>query len=338
MNNLFESFGVGFGDPTSCQEFLELTSLAEKSGFTSLWIQEGSQKSSLILAAAALQTSRKLVVGTGITSPFRRHPQILGMETATLNELSGGRFILGLGAAENSMINYGVKESAIQAMRETLEIVKGTFSTDGFTYQGKIFSINTPQKRLTKLNLPIYVGAIGPRMLDLASQFADGLLITRRGGFSREYVKYAIARIAKGAEKEGRATQDVHTLAFFETSLSKDGDLAREHIKPVLATYTIPQTPPIVLEIAGINKNEIEQVKLNYVNGDREAAINSITDEMIEKFSLSGTPEECLNKLRKYQETGLRTPILQIHGPNKKTAIELAAKEIVPQLTHNYQK
>jgi len=120
---------------------LELALLSEKEGFGSLWIQEGIQRSPLTLSAAVLQAVRQIFVGTGVTSPFRRHPQVLALEAATLSELSGGRFILGIGAAEASIANYGLRAKLVQAMRDAFKIIRGILSQGICSICGdKIFS------------------------------------------------------------------------------------------------------------------------------------------------------------------------------------------------------
>ncbi len=338
MNQVFESFGIGFGGDLPAQEFLGLVAVAEKEHYQSLWVQEGSQRSSLALSSAALQTTKRMIVGTGVTSPFRRHPQILAMEAATLNEISNGRFILGLGAAENSIVNYGLHIPVVQGMKDTFNIVRGILSNENFSYTSEVFSLKASQKQWSMENLPIYMGAIGPRMLDLAGEYADGLLITRRGGFSPTYLKYAIDRVIKTAKLKGRNYAKINFLAFFETSLSKNGSLAKQFIKRTLATYTLPQMPDIVLKKAGIPETDIQAVRSSYLKGDVQTAVRHVTDDMVETFALAGTPSECLEKLQEHVSSGLKVPILYVHGPDTRAAIELAARQVVPHLTENPRK
>ena len=330
MNN-FESVGVGFGGDLGCTDLERLASLAEKLRFHSLWVQEGDDRSSVLLAAAALNATKKIAVGTAITSPFRRHPHTLAVETATLNEASNSRFILGIGSAERLMHSFRISGKPIEGMRDALAILRGMFESDNFTYDGKAFSLNIPQARL-KFSSPIYMGAIGPKMLDLVGELADGLLLTRRGTFSPLYTRYAIARVVEKARQIGRDTAKINFLGFFETSISEDGEEARQFAKKILATYTIPRTPSSVLKLAGIRSNDVETVKTNYAKGDIDTAIEHVTDDLVDKFALAGTPAQCLERLQEYRETGLKCPVLYIHGPNLEVAAELAATKIVPKL------
>ena len=331
----FDSVGVGFGDYADSHDFLNLVRLADKANFSSLWIQEGDQRSALSLAALALNSTVRVKVGVGVTSPLRRHPQILAIEAATLNEMSGGRFILGLGVASSAITNYGLETRPVRTMRDTFRIVRGLLSNESsqFSYNGEAFSLKTAQKRLNMPSVPIYLGAIGPRMLDLAGEVADGLVMTRRGSFSVEYVKYAIERVVKSAKSHKRDPSKIDFLAFFETCISENENTAVQFAKKILGAYTIPKTPSFVLNLAGIKEEEIMAVKGRYLKGDIAGAIDAVTDEMVDKFAVAGTPSQCLEKLVGFTKTGLKTPILYIHGPEKKIAAELAAERIVPKLT-----
>lgn len=326
---------MGFDDYTDSHQLVELFRLAERGKFSSLWVQEGDQRSSLTLAGLALTSTSHVKVGVGVTSPLRRHPQMLAVEAATLNEMSGGRFILGVGVASSAIDNYGLKVRPVAAMRDTFRIVRGLLSNDPseFSYEGQVFSLRTPQKRLNMPHAPIYLGGIGPRMLDLTGEVADGLVMTRRGSFSVEYARYAIQRVTKSAKENGRDPSKLNFLAFFETCISEDGKAAEQFAKRILATYTIPYAPDFVLNLAGIRKDEIRAVKERYEKDDVMGAMRAVTDEMVNKFALAGTPSQCIEKLSAFTKTGLKTPILYIHGPDKKRATELASESIIPSLT-----
>lgn len=332
MTGIYKSVGMGIGDNVALQEFLRLAKLAERNNFQSLWVQEGNRRSTLTLSANALQATNAMTVGTGVTSPFRRHPQILAIETATLNELSNGRFVLGIGVAEGSITNYGLRVKPIEAMKDAFAIIRGVLTQQAFTYQGKVFQLNNPQETLSTPQYPVYMGAIGPKMLQLAGELADGLIISRRAGFSIPYTKYAIERVIDAAKKKGRDPSKIDHLAFFETSISEDGALAKNFAKKILATYTIPQMPEIVLKMEGLTGSYVDEVRSRYRKGDIKGAIQQVTDDMVERFALAGTPDECLRKLERYAKAGLRVPILYIHGPEREFAVELAGKHIVPKL------
>jgi 5,10-methylenetetrahydromethanopterin reductase len=219
----------------------------------------------------------------------------------------------------------------IEGMRDAFAIIRGIYASDNFTYDGKVFAVATPQSRLAP-KPRIYMGALGPRMLDLAGELADGVILSRRTAFSSKYTKYAIDRVTKKARGVGRDPSRIDSVGFFETCLAKDGDEARRFAKKILGTYTIPGTPQNVLDLEDISGPDIEKVKINYLKGNLEAAVGNVTDDLVDKFALAGTADECLEKLRGHIGTGLKCPILYIHGPDHKQAAQLAAEKIARNL------
>ena len=330
----FKSIDIGFSD-CSIDDFLTLADLVDKTEFSRLWIQEGDQKSAWTLAALALRSTKRVKVALGVTSPVRRHPQILAIEAATINEISVDRLVLGVGIATGAIRNYGLQMEPLPAMRDTVAIIRGLLAdaTTEFSYSGKVFSTRRPQKPFRIPNLPIFLGAIGPQMLDLAGEIADGLILTRRGCFSAEYQKYAIDRVISSARTKNRDPNSLSFVGFFETSISEDGNLARQFVKKILGTYTIPELPDSVSNLVDVNEKEVQVIKQRYSEGDFEGAIEAVTDKMVDTFAIAGTPTQCAEKLEQFANTGLNTPILFIHGPDKMKAVKLAAEQIIPRFT-----
>lgn len=330
----FKSIDIGFSD-CSIDDFLTLADLVDKTEFSRLWIQEGDQKSAWTLAALALRSTKRVKVALGVTSPVRRHPQILAIEAATINEISVDRLVLGVGIATGAIRNYGLQMEPLPAMRDTVAIIRGLLAdaTTEFSYSGKVFSTRRPQKPFRIPNLPIFLGAIGPQMLDLAGEIADGLILTRRGCFSAEYQKYAIDRVINSARTKNRDPNSLSFVGFFETSISEDGNLARQFVKKILGTYTIPELPDSVSNLVDVNEKEVQVIKQRYSEGDFEGAIEAVTDKMVDTFAIAGTPTQCAEKLEQFANTGLNTPILFIHGPDKMKAVKLAAEQIIPRFT-----
>ena len=330
----FKSIDIGFSD-CSIDDFLTLADLVDKTEFSRLWIQEGDQKSAWTLAALALRSTKRVKVALGVTSPVRRHPQILAIEAATINEISVDRLVLGVGIATGAIRNYGLQMEPLPAMRDTVAIIRGLLAdaTTEFSYSGKVFSTRRPQKPFRIPNLPIFLGAIGPQMLDLAGEIADGLILTRRGCFSAEYQKYAIDRVINSARTKNRDPNSLSFVGFFETSISEDGNLARQFVKKILGTYTIPELPDSVSNLVDVNEKEVQVIKQRYSEGDFEGAIEAVTDKMVDMFAIAGTPTQCAEKLERFANTGLNTPILFIHGPDKMKAVKLAAEQIIPRFT-----
>ena len=338
---MFYGFGIGFTQSVeSVNDLVLYAKKAEKLGFDSVWVQEGTSRSAIIVASAILQATDTIKVGTGIVSAFRRHPEILAMEAMTLNELSNGRFILGIGATPGLVKKYGLDFSPLQSVKDSINIIRNLVSEKEFTYDGESLPIKEPtqmiienksvKKYFPREKMPIYVGALGPKTLNLTGRLADGILVTRRGGYSPEYTKYAISKVMEGALEEGRNENEIDTLAFIESAISMDNEKAKLCIAKILASYTIPYTQNSVLEQAGIGIHEVESIKSAWKRKDLDTAMKEVLKKDLSRFSLFGDPNACIEKLSKYEGTGLKTPIFYLHGPDINEGITLAAKKIIP--------
>ena len=337
MTNHFSSFGIGFGQPLRSAELAALGVLAEKLGFKTFWIQEGYRASAIAQCACVLLETRRLDVGTGITSPFRRRPDALALDALTLDEISEGRFILGLGAATGYLEATELASlKPFSAMNEAIDIIRGLLTESSFTYDGSVFKVKKPMSLGSKpkrVHRAIYVGAMGDRMVRLTGQKADGLVISRRAGFSVEYVKHAVELLRQGANRGNRRPEELDVHAFFEMAVSKKSEEARAFIKRILGTYTIPLAPDPILKTAGVTDEEIQAVRSHFLKGDMTKAAESVSDELVQKVAVAGTPDECVERLSEYLETGLKSPICYIHGPDSKEAAKLIATKVMPNLT-----
>jgi 5,10-methylenetetrahydromethanopterin reductase len=270
-----------------------------------------------------LSNTQKIKVGTGIVSPFRRHPTVLAEDAAALSELSSGRFILGLGSGPGQLKTMGIKVSQLQGLREAVEILRGLLSGDELIYPGKVFRIlnSSALDVPPKVVPPIYIGGLLPKMIELASEIADGLLISRRGGGSLRYV----GEITKSVRK-----REFTVRSFIESSIDSDRENARRTARQFLASYTIRYLPHAVVEKSGYKWEDVRAIQ------ESEHPREDLIDErMIHDFSMTGTPSDCLEKLKSFEGTGVDVPILYIHGPSVEKGLELAGKEILPRLLSN---
>jgi 5,10-methylenetetrahydromethanopterin reductase len=139
----FKSVDVGFAglEPADCAR---LAKTAEGLGFGCVWLQEGGGWGAIPLAASILVKTKTIKVGTGIVSPFRRHPLSLVEDATTLNEASNGRFILGMGSSPHQLKTTGIWVSQLKGMREAVEIIRRSFSGEAFTYRARYSGSKSP--------------------------------------------------------------------------------------------------------------------------------------------------------------------------------------------------
>src|SRR5688572_5078234 len=194
----FRAIDVGFPELGSPVDYVRLARHAERLGFNGIWLQEGSGWGALPLAALVLAATERLMVGTGIVSPFKRHPESLAGDAAVLAESSRGRFVLGLGSASPMLESFDLTIPQVTGMREAIDIVRRLLAGERFTHDGRVFTYRTPRPLAVRssYHTPVVLGAMGPKMIRLAAEVADGLMISRRGGSSPRYVRSVLDAVA----------------------------------------------------------------------------------------------------------------------------------------------
>ena len=212
-------------------------------------------------------------MATGLINPYTRHPVLIALTAATIDELSNGRLILGLGAGVRPLIEQmGISfRKPLKAVEEAVEIIR-LLLKDGFrgrrtTYRGEIFKINdvdfgaceyfTGFGRFKPIReqIPIYIGAISKRMIQLAGKIADGVLLSL--GSAPEYVKHFVIKNLKiGAEKAGRKVEDVDVATYILCSVSKDKKEEHKEAKGFV-TYALAYSSEEILKVCGYDYEEI---------------------------------------------------------------------------------
>jgi 5,10-methylenetetrahydromethanopterin reductase len=332
---MLEGFGIGFSNITPIASLIAYAELAEHNNL-SFWLNEGyHNRSSIVIMSAIAARTRRINLGLGIVSPIIRHPYLIAMDAATLDELSGGRLILGLGIAVSGAKRHGIdlqKARPLETMREVAHILRKLIA--GETVSSTL--IFPSPKEGVKLGfvpirkkIPLFLGAMHPKMLQLGGELFDGVLLNY--ACPLDYVKFAMAHIKEGSKKRQIASQ-LQVSAFTLLSVAATHDAAIEASRNYLPHY-LARAYPITLKYAKISQSEIAPVVEELRKSDKKRASSLVTDDMIRKLTISGTPEECINEIRKFSDAGVNEIIAeQIIGPEPIQSIELIAKEVVPQV------
>jgi len=295
--------------------------------------------------------TRRVQLGTAVIGIFTRHPALIAMEAATIDELSHGRFNVGIGVSVSSLVKHGITRNAstareqrpYAAMKDSLAILRGLLSGQRVVYHGKVFTLPEPGSildfhgfRLTRPNIPIYVGGRSPLTLELGGRFADGIVLSRSLSSSGSYVKKSLEHVFRGVSKAGRKRGDVIVAANLNFSVGKDSQSAKDHVREVVALYVADPTltaEELMLEHSGVKPEDLQAVKEGLKVGGMHEAARLVTPEMIDEFAIAGTPEECLTKLEGLLRLGIELPIaFDVLGPSPEEAIRLISKEIVPHM------
>jgi 5,10-methylenetetrahydromethanopterin reductase len=296
-------------------EYIAHAQLAESMGFGSFWVPENYAMPAAFTALGAIAASTSTIkLGTGVVNPYTRHPVLLAMELAALDQISNGRAILGLGGGiklwieEQMSISY---DRPVSAMRETVSILRRLFSGETVEHEGRVFNVGAGMRfslEPHRTHVPIYLGATGPRAQELAGEVADGFFPFF---CEPESIRAAIKRVKAGAVRGGRDLANFDMSALLIVSVGNDDRVARDAIKPALATFFawFANQPELPLYTEyGLSPDDVEVIRKSYAAG--EIRLDMVSEAVIDGLSISGSPERCREKLAGLIDAGITKPII----------------------------
>ncbi|WP_440956460.1 5,10-methylenetetrahydromethanopterin reductase [Methanosarcina sp. Mfa9] len=326
-------FGIEFVPSDPVLKIATYAKLAEEQGFDNVWITDHYNNRDVYttLAVLALNTN-SIKIGSGVTNSYTRNPAITASSIGAVNEISGGRAILGLGPGDKATFDaMGVEwVKPLATTREAIQALRGFFAGEKVSMDGDVVKFGGAKLAFKTGDVPIYMGAQGPKMLELAGEVADGVLIN--ASHPKDF-EVAVEQIKKGAAKIGRDPAEVDVTAYACFSIDKDPAKAVSAAKVVVA-FIVAGSPDLVLERHGIPVEAKGQIGEAIAKGDFGALMGGlVTDQMVEAFAICGTPEDCMQRIRDLEAIGVTqvvagSPI----GPNKEKAIKLIGKEIIAKM------
>lgn len=304
---------------------------AEKGGFDYLWVTDHFTNRNVYISLAIILTyTERIIVGTGVTNPYLINPVVTAGSIVTLNEVAPGRVICGIGPGDKTTLEQaGIQfDKPLKAVKEAVEIIQAISRGEQVNFEGEIFKI--PGGRLnfrTRNPIPIYVGAQGPKMLTLAGEIGDGILINAS---HPKDLEEAIGYIKEGLNKAGKSIDEVDIVAYSSFSVDENPKKALKVVVPVVA-FIVASCPDKILARHGINPESAVNIRKDLVKGNLGNAFAKVSSEMIDAFSISGTPDICVEKMAAVFKTGVTqfvagSPI----GPNVRTSINLFTSQIMP--------
>jgi len=219
-------------------------------GFDHLWLTDSSlhaRNPYAYLTLAATRSSR-LTLGTAVTNPLTRHPAITAAAAATVDEISGGRMIMGIGAGDRPLLALGMKPASVDSLRASIGALRALWSGAHVDVEDVAFSLRDAHLRFpARADIPVFISASGPRTLELAGEIADGVILLV--GLFPEALAWALEHVDRGAAKAGRDRP--HVAVFAYGSIDDDEDRALESARSIAAWF--PQTAPVICELAGLS-------------------------------------------------------------------------------------
>jgi len=298
------TFGIMIAPERPSTEVLKLVKLAERSNVEYAWIMDEDfmREVYTTLSVLALNT-QKIKLGPGVTNPHTRHPAITALSIATLDEISNGRAVLGMGFGGSLLTQpFQIRvERVVQTVREYLMIVRKLLNGEKTTYKSPKFNLLNAQLTFGPSHkIPIYVGTRGTYMLRMAGELADGVLLA---GVPLQFVPYALEQLKIGAEKVKRNLEEIDVGNVITLSMSENVNEAIKLVKPFV-TFVVADATPLMLEKVGLTEEDAMPIRKALSRGIFEAA-KYVTDEMVELLSVTGTADMCVDKINKFIKAGV---------------------------------
>ena len=278
-------------------EFIELARLAESLEFDQIWVSNDLFfRSAPVLLAAAATATRRIALGTCILNPYSMHPAEIAMTATTLQELSGGRFLLGLAAGADDFLGWAgiARHAPLARTREAVIAIRALCC--GPVARPTSPAAATAGSRDARLRVPatptpIYLGAMSPRMLALIGEVADGGLPLL---YPPESFTESLRHIAAGAARAGRPLDDVDVAACIWVSVDDDAERARRPMAEKLAYYGASFSPDVLARV-GVDPTDVGRVCATVDPAERVALL---PPEML-TLGVSGTPDEVVERCRR---------------------------------------
>lgn len=305
-------------DAHSLQDGIKYAQYAEGKGFEAVWQAESRLvRDAIVPMAAFAATTRRIKIGSGVINNWTRNIGLLAATWLTLDDLAPNRMICGIGAWWDPLARQvGIeRRKPLLAMRETIEVLRRLLRMERVTFHGEFhhvdgIELDVVHGRREPRNIPIYIGATGDQMMELAGEIADGVVLNYC--VPPEYNDKAMELLDKGAKKAGRRVQDLDQPQLVVCSVDKDRKKAIEAAKALLTQYLAQQ--PHIAKASGVSQDIVKQVQsiLGWpaTKEQVQQAMQYVPDEFVLKISATGTPEEARAKVQEYIKRGTTCPIL----------------------------
>lgn len=293
---------------------------AEERGFRAAWFPEITFGDAFGPATAVASKTSRIELGTGVVGIWSRSAVTMALQAATLHELSGGRLLLGVGLQARGYVEgwHGARyERPVRAMREYVTILRRILSGERVTYEGEIFSVDGFQLTMQPPERPprIYMAAIGPQMVRLAGELADGLI---GYCYSVEYLRdVVLPNLRAGAERGGRSLDGFDIACGFPTIVTAD-DSGLQQIKGQVVMFATAKSSSPEYErsfaAAGFGA-EVHEIQELVDAGDVDGALAVVSDEMADAVTIAGSVENARRRIDEYSAAGLTTVALNPSPP-----------------------
>ena len=325
-------FSIRLNNDLPVAEYIQLAQAAEKAGFDQFWVSHDLFiRSAMVILTAVASATEKIEIGTCILNPYTLNPSEIAMFSATLDEYSGGRFNLGISSGASEFMKWiGIETPKPRTtLIESVKAIQALLAGEAYPHEGHFINwtdeaylrFESPRK------IPIYIGAMSPKMLQSIGEIADGGLPLL---FPPEHYANVLPHIETGAKRAGRDLSEIDIAACIWCSVAEDAESAKDPLREKVAYYGHALSPTIY-EALGVPQSEFREIeRLVMVEKDMAAAKKQVTDDML-KIGIVGTAEDLIARIEKLVDMGVKHlsfgPPL---GPDRLDAIEQIGAKVIP--------
>jgi probable F420-dependent oxidoreductase len=326
-------FGVCFAPDPPPRHWVDLAKLAEDRGFDYVWLWDSHvlwQEVYPVFTLMAAETER-IRIGPLVTNPVTRDPTVTASALATLDDLSGGRMVMGIGRGDSARRVIGKSPVSVERMEWGARLIRDLVAGREVDYEGTRLQLKWAQ-----WNLPIWMAAYGPKALRAVGRVADGLVMQLADPF---IIEWSLSFVREGAEEAGRNPEDVKVMSAAPTFVTDDLAAARDQVRwfPALVSNHVVD---LVNRYASddLPKELTDYIRArdhyDYQDHGRRGAEHAefVTDEIVDRFCVIGTLEQCKEKLHLLERVGVdqfTIYAVSVEGPD--AIIETYGKEIIPE-------
>lgn len=320
-------------DAHDLRDGLDYVRYAEEKGFDAVWQAESRLvRDAIVPMAAYAAVTDRIKIGSGVINNWTRNIGLLASTFLTLDDLAPGRMICGIGAWWDPLAeNVGIQRTKpLTAMRETVEVLRRLLNMENVTFQGEFVQVkgielDVVHGRTEPRDVPIMIGATGPKMLQMAGEIGDGVVMNYC--VPVEYNDMALENIEIGAKRAGRTLDEIDRPQLVVCSVAEDHDEAIDSSRELLTQYLAQQ--PHIAMASGVSSDIVAEIQsiLGWpaTHEQIQAAKHLVPDDLIHRITASGTPDEARAKVEQYREHGCTTPILYPVGGDVKLLIDTFA-------------
>ncbi len=314
--------------PDNLDQIAKRSKFAEDSGFDQVWIAEShlTCRDHNVALAVGIQATSSIKIGPGVSNPVLHDDTVSASAAATLDELSGGRLLFGIGSGDTPVYTLGKKMARLATMRTSINRIRSLIRGESIEYTEGV-NVNIWSKR----DVPIYTSAEGPKMLAMSGEIADGVLVG--SGVYKETVDWVMGHLNNGIANRDSSLGEMDIIFCAVVSVDRDGTKAREKVRSRVANRAHHNFRMTLDSVPEEFRPEIKNLLDNFdVSNWRDPKhVPLITDYILDRFTITGTPEQCIERIKEAESYGVKSIMIDPPSQDFDESLEMFAKEVLPK-------